>query len=227
MLTTPSPRSRRSLRGLAVAAVVAVSSALAGAVVVALVVSMTSLNPFASDTKERNDAVVLAKLADLSRYEAATARFTTNVEQETTSRLVPEWVAGERVVLQAEGDVEASVDLSAMASGLELSEDGRSATVHLPAPELSEPRLDPDATRVIAHDRGLVDRAGDAVSGNPFDDSELEQRASDKLVAAAEESELRDRARANTEAFVAETLRAAGVEQVAVVFDGAPAAPAV
>lgn len=226
-MTMASSKPRRALGPWAVGLAAVIAAGGAAAVVVALLVSMTSLNPFATTTTERNDAVVLAKLANLSRYEAATGRFQTTVEQDTTARAVPDWISGERVVLQAEGDVEASVDLSHLASSLQLSDDGRAATVHLPAPELSTPRLDPASTRVIAHDRGVLDRVGDAVSGNPFDDSALEQRAQDKLAEAAGQSELTERARRNTEQFVRDTLQAAGVDQVTVVFDQVPAAPAV
>lgn len=219
MMTMNAARRRRALGPWAVAAVIALAAGTAGAVVVGLLVSVSSLNPFASTTSERNDAVVLAKLQNLSRYEAATARFQTTVEQERTARALPEWVSGERVVLQAEGDVTATVDLTHLADQVQLSDDGKAATVHLPTPELSDPRLDPGTTRVIAHDRGIVDRVGDAVSGNPFDDSELEQRAEAKLATAAEDSELSNRARTNTEEFVRSTLQAAGVERVTVVFD--------
>lgn len=222
-MTIATSKPRRTLGPWVLGAAAVVVAGGAAAVVAALLLSMTSLNPFATSRTERNDAVVLAKLADLSKYEAATARFQTTVEQQDRARAVPEWISGERVVLQAEGDVEASVDLSRLASTLQLSEDGTSATAHLPAPALSTPRLDPATTRVIAHDRGVLDRVGDAVSGNPFDDSELEQRAQDKLADAAAQSELEDRAKANTEAFVRDTLKAAGVDQVTVVFDQAPA----
>ncbi|MFN8038828.1 MAG: DUF4230 domain-containing protein [Acidimicrobiales bacterium] len=226
MMTMNAARRRRALGPWAVAAVIALAAGIAGALVVGLLVSVSSLNPFATTKTERNDAVVLAKLQNLSRYEAATARFQTTVEQETTSKAVPDWVSGERVVLQAEGDVTATVDLSHLAQSVQLSEDGKAATVHLPGPELSDPRLDPGTTRVIAHDRGIVDRVGDAVSGNPFDDSALEQRASDKLSVAASDSELSNRARTNTEQFVRSTLQAAGVDQVTVVFDQPSAAAA-
>ncbi|HEX7444554.1 MAG TPA: DUF4230 domain-containing protein, partial [Acidimicrobiales bacterium] len=81
----------------------------------------------------------------------------------------------------------------------------------------------PDATRVIARDRGLLNRVGDAVTGaNPVDDQHLYQRAAEKLSDAAAQSDLRNRAETNTEQFLRDTLKSAGVDDVTVVFD-APA----
>ncbi|HEY5155642.1 MAG TPA: DUF4230 domain-containing protein [Acidimicrobiales bacterium] len=193
-----------------------------GALVVALtlVTGISALNPFHSTTTERHDGVVLAKISDLSRFEAATGRFETIVDQQTSSKL-PSWATGERVVLDAQGDVTASVDLSKLpADAITLSADGKSATVHVPAPTLDAPRLDPATTRVVARERGVVDRVGDALSGSdPTNDQALYQRAAEKLSAAASQSDLKDRARANTERFLHDTLASAGVTQVTVVFD--------
>jgi hypothetical protein len=183
--------------------------------------SVTSLSPFAARTHERADSVVLAKIQDLARFDAATGRFQTIVDQQTDNKLLPSWAAGQRVVLDAEGDVSASVDLSHLPTdAMQLSADGHCATVHLPAPVLDQPRLDPDVTRVLARDRGVLNRVGDAVSGsNPVDDQRLYQRASEKLADAAAQSDLTQRARTNTESFLLDTLRASGVTDVTVVFD--------
>jgi hypothetical protein len=192
-----------------------------GAVTVALIGSLSMLNPFATKHTEHPSAVVLAKVHDLERFEAAKGRFQTLVDTERTSELLPSWLSGERVVLTAEGEVDATVDLSDLSDGaIQLSEDGTRATVHLPPPILDEPRLDPEATRVINRDRGLIDRAGDAIgSGNATDDGMIYERASDKLADAAAQSDLEQRARENTEQFLRDTLRSVGVDDVTVVFD--------
>ena len=216
------PTITRSPLGRVVRAVLALS-VVGGAFALALVLlaSVPSLNPFASRTHERSDSVVLAKIQDLAKFDAATGRFQTIVDQETDTKLLPDWASGQRVVLDAEGDVTASVDLSHLPTdAVQLSADGHQATVHLPAPVIDAPRLDPDATRVIARDRGVLNRLGDAVTGaNPVDDQKLYQRASEKLADAAAQSDLTERARANTESFLRDTLHASGVTDVTVVFD--------
>lgn len=226
-MSTPSTVKRSAGRAFgAIMALAACGTALVVAVM--LVASISSLNPFTTTTKEHPDSVVMARIQDLSRFEAASGRFTTIVDQETDTRL-PGWAAGERVVLDAEGDVSASVDLSDLpADAIELSADGTSATVHVPEPLIDAPRLDPDATRVVAREQGVLNRLGSAVTGsNPVDDQDLYQRATEKLADAAGQSDLQARARANTERFLRETLGAAGVTDVTVVFDApAPGAAA-
>ena len=208
----------------AIGAVVFVGAALV--VALALITGLPALNPFTSHTTEHHDGVVLAKISDLARFEAATGRFETIVDEQKSSKL-PDWATGERVVLDAQGDVTASVDLSKLPSdAITMSGDGKSATVHVPAPVLEQPRLDPSTTRVVARERGLVNRLGDAVSGsNPTNDQGLYQRAAEKLTAAADQSDLQARARANTERFLRDTLGSVGVTNVTVVFDAAPVNP--
>lgn len=194
-----------------------------GFAVVALIVLATPLslpNPFATETKERPNSVVLAELRDLSRYVAVTGRFTTIVDIEEDAPYLPDFVAGERVVFLAEGDVEAYVDFSGLdGDALEVSEDGRSVVVTLPTPEVGEPRLDLEASRVSSRDRGVVNRLDDFfTTGSPTDDGQLYRRADEKLAEAADQSDLRERAETNTRQFVETLLRGAGYDEVTVVF---------
>ena len=114
------------------------------------------------------------------------------------------------MILAATGDVDATVDFSHLDSAaLQRSADGHQLTVHLPAPVLGTPKLDPTQTRVLARQRGLLDRVGDAVGdGNPVAQDHLEQRASTKISQAAVHSDLTARAEENTTAFVQHLLTA-------------------
>jgi hypothetical protein len=202
----------------------AVAATMVGAIAVVAVLALGALvhwNPFATTTTERPDPVALAQIRDLARFDAATGRFQTVIDQTHSVKALPNWVAGDREVMIAEGDVDASVDLSRLpTTAIEHSADGKSVTVHLPSPTLNPPRLDPKTTRVITRDRGVVNRVGDALGdGNPVPTDQLQQRASDKLSAAAAQSDLRARAETNTRSFVTKTLEAAGFQHVTVVFD--------
>ena len=68
---------------------------------------------------------------------------------------------------------------------MQVSDDRRAVKLTLPAPKLTEPRLDPDRTRVYDRDRGVLDRVEDALSDRPGDEQPLYQLAEDKLAAAA------------------------------------------
>lgn len=190
--------------------------------VVVLLVGPWSLpNPFGSTEVERDHAVVLAELEDLSRYVAATGRFQAIVDIEQDADYLPDFIKGERVIFVAEGDVEAYVDFSGLdEDAFEISDDGRRITITVPEPQLTEPRIDPEKTEVVASDRGLVDRIGDALtSGDPSPDQELYVRAGEKIATAASESDLRDKARENTESFLRSLGEGLGYEEVVVVFE--------
>ena len=223
-----SARSRRETRGsrriTVVAASVAAAIAFVGAAAFAVVLAVGALsgfNPFARTTTERPDGVALDQVRDLARFDAATGRFQTLVDQQQTTKLLPSWVSGSDVVLAAAGDVDATVDFSHLDSAaLQRSADGHQVTVHLPEPVLGTPKLDPTQTRVIDRQRGLLDRVGDAVGdGDPVPQQQLEQRATAKLADAAAQSDLQARAEANTQAFLQHLLASGSVTQVKVVWD--------
>ena len=86
------------------------------------------------------------------------------VDHEVDTPWVPSVISGERVNLLATGTADAYVDFEDLDAGaVTLSADGTSATIVLPAPELAEVRIDPEESRVVDRDRGLVERIGAAV----------------------------------------------------------------
>ncbi len=92
-------------------------------------------------------------------------------------------------------------------------------TLTLPAPELTEPRLDPDRSRVYDRDRGVLDRLEDAVSDTPGDEQPLYQLAEEKLAAAAAaDPQLLPTAERNTRAMLGGLLRGLGFERITIQF---------
>jgi hypothetical protein len=181
-----------------------------------------SLNPFDEETVDRSQPVLLKSLENLSEYRAATANLQVVVDVEEDTGLIPAWLKGERTLFVAAGSVDAAVDFSALSRderAVRVSDDRRSATITLPAPTLSEPRIEPDRTRVYDRDRGLFDRVEDAVSDRPGDEQPLYQLAEEKLSeAAAAEPELRRTAERNTRAMLEGMLRGLGFERITVRF---------
>jgi hypothetical protein len=223
-----SARSRRESRGSRRLTVVAASAAAAvafvGAAAFAVVLGLNAISgfsPFARTTTERPDGVALDQVRDLASFDAATGRFQTLVDQQQTTKLLPSWVSGSDVVLAAAGDVDATVDFSHFSStDVQRSADGHQLTVHLPTPVLSTPKLDPGQTRIIARQRGVLDRVGDALGdGDPVAQQQLEERAQTKLAQAAVASDLRSRAEQNTTTFVQHLLTTGSVTKVTVVWD--------
>jgi hypothetical protein len=169
---------------------------------------------------DRSSAPLLLALGDLSEYHAATATVRVDIDREIDTPWVPSVISGERVTFQATGTADAYVDFDALDTGaVTLSPDGESATIVLPAPEIAEVHLDPENSRVVDRDRGLVQRIGAAIGENPTDDSELYALAEQRLASAAAQSEVLDRAETNTREMLRTLARGLGVDEVTVEFE--------
>jgi hypothetical protein len=201
---------------------------VAGLAVAASLVGIKIPSPLSSTEVAHDHDVTVEQLKDVSRYTAATQHLESIIDIEEKADHLPSAIKGDRVVFVAEGDVEATVDFSQLnASGIEKSADGTSVTVHLPAPELSRPRLDTKKSAVVAHDRGLLDRAEDALSSTGSNsDQKYYEKAEQKLADTADQTELRDRAETNTRSFVQGLFQGAGYAKVTVLFDQPTAADA-
>jgi Protein of unknown function (DUF4230) len=177
-------------------------------------------NPLEQEVVDRSTPALLLALEDMSQYHAASADLQVMVDLEVDTPWVPSVISGERVNFLATGSADAYVDFDALDDGaVTLSPDGESARIVLPAPELAEVRIDPEESRVVDRDRGLVERIGGAFAENPVDDTELYALAEDRLSTAAAASDLRERAETNTGAMLTGLARSLGVEEVEVRFD--------
>jgi hypothetical protein len=177
-------------------------------------------NPLEPEIVDRSTAPLLLALDDLSEYHAATADLQVLVDVETDTPWVPSVISGERVQFLAVATAHAYVDFEGLDAGaVTLSADGGSATIVLPAPELSEVRIDPAESRVVDRDRGLVERIGGAFAEDPIDDSDLYALAERRLGAAAAESDVLDRAETNTRDMLTTLAHSLGVDEVTVEFE--------
>ena len=169
---------------------------------------------------DRSPAPLLLALDDLSEYHAATATLRVDIDREIDTPWVPSIISGERVTFQATGTADAYVDFENLDAGaVTLSPDGNAATIVLPAPEIGAVRVDPENSRVVDRDRGLVQRVGAAFVENPTDDSELYALAERRLTTAAAESDVLERAEANTRDMLTTLAKGLGVDEVTVEFD--------
>ena len=216
-LEPAAPRRRRRVRRKLVAAGIGLAVLVPVGFQVA---DWLPENPLGQDVVDTSTTPLLLALEDLSEYHAATGTFQVVVEREVDTRYVPSVISGESVSFLATGTADAYVDFEGLDAGrVTLSPDGTSATIALPAPRLGEVRIDPAESRVLDRDRGLLERAGDALGDNPVDDSELYALAEDRLAAAAAESDLRERAQDNTRGMLTGLARSLGVDQVEVTFE--------
>ncbi len=205
--------------------------ALAGLVVLlaaaaALVAVLPGLSPFGTETKDTSPPALRRALEDLHEYRAASANLQQVVEVEEDARFLPAFVKGQRTVLVAQGSVDAHVDFRGLGPrAVQLAEDGRTATITLPAAQLGEARVDLGRTRVVDRDRGLVDRVGEAFGeGGADEERKMLALAEQKLHSAARaDQELLRRAERNTARMLQRLGRGLGLERVDVRFEQAPA----
>jgi hypothetical protein len=185
-----------------------------GALVAAGLLSVASgwgLNPFDSKQTDRSQPALLKSVQNISEYHAAVGNFEVILDVEDSVDWLPELLVGRRTLFVAAGTVNAHVDLSGLTEGdLVLSEDGASATVRLPDPQLDKPNLDHERSYVYTQDRGLVDRIADALA-TP-EQEQFYALAETKMTAAAEESELRERAAENTRAMLTGLFGSLGIQ---------------
>jgi hypothetical protein len=203
------------------------TSLLAIATIIAVVVAVSVLrglnlmpgwlDPFGEETKDRTGPVVLKSIRDLSRYEAATGNFQVVVDLERDAKFLPDAVRGQRTLFVGNGSVDAFVDFSRLSSGgISVNADRTAVTVRLPRAQLEQTNLDPEHSYVFATQRGIVNRVGDFLGGDPGDQQQLYTLAAQKIQAAALQSGLRERADQNTKLMLKNVLNALGFEQVTV-----------
>jgi hypothetical protein len=180
-------------------------------------------NPFAEEQTDRSQPPLLQSIRDLSRYVAAEGNFQVVIDLERNRRYVPEFLLNERTLLVGAGRVEAYVDFGAIADGaVTESDDRRTATIRLPAPQLGEPSLDLEKSYVFAEQRGLLNRLGEVFGGDPNRQRDAYQLAEERIAAAARDSGLAQRAQENTRKMIEGLLRSLGYTAVTVSFAGSP-----
>jgi hypothetical protein len=197
--------------GAALIAVVAVGPGLLGA-----------LNPFGTETRDRSTPALLQSMQRLHEYRAARASLQQVVDIERDAKYLPSFVSGERIVLVAAGDVDASIDFRRLGPrSLRVSPDRKEVVITLPSARLAPARLDLERTRVIDHDRGLVNRTEDMLgSGGADEERELLLLAQQKLDAAASaDPKLLPTAERNTAQMLRRLAGGLGFERVTVRFE--------
>lgn len=181
---------------------------------------VSGFNPFDRETVDRTQPAVLLALQDLSQYRAATGEFQVIVDTAEEVDNLPLAIAGERTLFVAQGSVDAAVDFSGIGDEAVDVDDARErVTITLPAPELTEARIDPDSSYVFSRERGLIDRLTGLFEDNPTNERELYQLAEAELEDAAQASGLTDLARTNTEAMLRSLLVSLGFTDVTVSFE--------
>ncbi len=210
-------RSRRGVFWVVAILLVALVAGLIGVRVTGLLPQLT--NPFAEQETDRSQPPLLQSIQDLSRYVAAEGNFQVVVDTQRNREHVPDFLLNERTLFVAAGSVEAYVDFSTISEdAIVVSEDGKSATITLPAPQLGETNLDQERSYVFSEEKGLLNRVGDMFGQDPNKQQAVYILSEERIEAAARESELPQRAQENTTKMLEGLLRSLGYEKVTVTY---------
>jgi hypothetical protein len=100
-----------------------------------------------------------------------------------------------------------------------VSQDRRSVSIRLPRAQLSTPNVDPQQSRVLNQDLGVIDRLGGLFSDQPNPQTQqVYVLAQQRLAAAATEVGLQAKAEENTRVTLDRLMRSLGFTDVRVSF---------
>ena len=150
---------------------------------------------------------VVEKIQQLQRLEAVVYTMDKVVEGARENAYLPNFLAGDKLLLVVHGQTIAGIDLSKFKPS-DIQIDGRAVRVHLPEPEVFTTTLDNSKTRVYSRETGLL------VGADPNLESEVRARAQQDLQQAAVDDGILNIARKNASATVTTMLLGLGFETV-------------
>ena len=152
--------------------------------------------------------VVVEGVQDLNRLATVRWRESVIVTRESGGTELERFLAGEKVLLVATGDVEAGVDLASLDRD-DVKVNGETVTISLPEPEILSVSLDEQKT-------GVYDRDFGPLNLRPDDDLVEQARAAavDRIEQAARDEDILDQAEQNAEDGIRAFATSLGFEEV-------------
>jgi hypothetical protein len=181
--------------------------------------SLTSW-PFGDKEIDRSGPAVLTAMRDLSEYHAAAGQYQVVIDIQQDAKFLPDIIKGKRTIFLAIGSVDAYVDFRKLGDdAVSVSGDRRTVSITLPRAQLSTPNVDPNQSRVLNQDLGVIDRLGGLFSDQPNpQNQQMYVLAQQRLAAAATEVGLQKRAEDNTKATLDKLMRSLGFTTVTIKF---------
>jgi hypothetical protein len=156
---------------------------------------------------DNSSAAVVEKIRKLSRLETVVYSIDKIVVGHKESVVLPNFLAGDKLLLIAHGEVIAGIDLSQLQPG-DVRVVGDRVSVRLPEPIVLSTRLDNGRTQVYSRDTGLL------VAADPDLETEVRKAAEEQIGQAATDDGILDKARANAQASLTALLYGLGFRTV-------------
>jgi hypothetical protein len=156
--------------------------------------------------------MVVEKIQALNRLESVVYSLDTVVEGDKSSAILPDALAGDKLLMIVHGQTIAGVDMSQMKpEDVQITETGgRSIKLTLPASQVFITSIDNAHTRVFSRETGIF------VTADPNLESQTRAKAQDQLQQAALTGGILDAASKNARATVTAMLEGLGFDRVEV-----------
>jgi hypothetical protein len=150
---------------------------------------------------------VVRQIQQLRRLETVSYAVDKIISGEHENPYLPKFLVSDRLLLVVHGEVIGGVDLAKLQPS-DVSTQGRSITIHLPAAEVFTTRLDNAQTRVYSRDTGLFS------SPDPNLETEVRQEAERQLESAARQDGILKLADQNARTTIISMLNALGFTSI-------------
>jgi hypothetical protein len=205
--TAPPERRLALLPGLIIGAVVAL--------LLAVIMARVQSGPLAAlwsalsgrNTRINSEGSVIERIQKLQRLETVVFNRDKIVTGEKDNPILPDFIAGDRLMMIVHGQVVAGIDFTRMKKS-DIAIQGRDVRVHLPNPQILITRLDNARTKVYSRNTGIMVRV------DPNLESQVRQEAEGELLQEAALGGIMTNARDNARATVTSLLLGMGFEKV-------------
>ena len=161
------------------------------------------------NTRIASQGSVVERIQRLQRLETVVYNMDKIVTGEKDNPILPNFLAGDRLLMLVHGQVVAGVDFSQLRSG-DIQVKGKEVHVHMPNPRVLMTRLDNSRTRVYSRSTGLL------VPVDPNLETEVRQEAEAELLQEAVQGGILNTARQNAQSTITSLLLGLGFEKVEV-----------
>jgi hypothetical protein len=158
---------------------------------------------------DTSQPTVVDKIQKLARLESVTYTMDKMVEGDRTNAILPDFLVGDKLLLNVHGEAIAGIDLSQLKAS-DVVVHGKAVDVHLPPAQIFVTALDDSKTRVFSRSTGFF------VQADPNLESEVRAKAEEQLRASAQAAGILQTARANAASTVTKLLLSLGFTQVQV-----------
>ncbi len=150
---------------------------------------------------------VVDRIQRLQRLETVIYTMDKVVTGSKENPILPDFLAGDRLLMLVHGEVVAGIDFSDLKAG-DVRVDRKTVHIHLPAPQIFRTRLDSAKTRVYSRQTGLL------VPSDPNLETQVRQAAEQQLQEAAMADGVLRNAQQNAASTIRSLLQGLGFESI-------------